>query len=53
MGTRTATCFPSRAARNEARIATSVLPNPASPQIRRSMGLAPLMSRWISSIALA
>ena len=38
VGTTTATCKPFNAATNAARIATSVLPNPTSPQTRRSIG---------------
>ena len=38
VGTRSATCHPSMAAANAARIATSVLPNPTSPQTSRSIG---------------
>jgi uncharacterized pyridoxal phosphate-containing UPF0001 family protein len=39
VGTKTATCFPSVAALNAARIATSVFPKPTSPQINREFGL--------------
>jgi hypothetical protein len=39
VGTSTATCLPSATATNAARSATSVLPKPTSPQIRRSIGL--------------
>ena len=35
-----------------ARIATSVLPNPTSPQIRRSIERGSSMSRFVSAIAL-
>ena len=38
VGTRTPTCRPVIATRNAARIASSVLPNPTSPQSRRSIG---------------
>ena len=38
VGTTTATCTPSMAATKAARSATSVLPKPTSPQIRRSIG---------------
>ena len=38
MGTSTATCLPSCTALNAARMATSVLPKPTSPQTRRSIG---------------
>ena len=53
MGTSTATCLPSITALNAARIATSVLPNPTSPQIRRSIGLGSSMSCLTSSIAVS
>ena len=39
VGTRTATCLPSQAARKAARMAISVLPNPTSPQTSRSIGV--------------
>ena len=39
VGARTATCFPSSTALKAARIATSVLPYPTSPQRSRSIGL--------------
>ena len=51
VGTSTATCLPSITALNAARTAISVLPNPTSPQIRRSIGLGDSMSRLTSSIA--
>ena len=53
VGTSTATCLPSITALNAARIATSVLPNPTSPQIRRSIGLGSSMSCLTSSIAVS
>ena len=40
VGTSTATCLPSCTALKAARIATSVLPKPTSPEIRRSMGIS-------------
>ncbi len=40
VGTSTATCRPASIALNAARIATSVLPYPTSPQINRSIGRA-------------
>ena len=52
VGTRTATCFrPSTTALKAARIATSVLPYPTSPQIRRSITLGELMSSLRLAIA--
>ncbi len=53
VGTSTATCLPSITALNAARNAISVLPNPTSPQISRSMGLTSSMSRFTSSIAVS
>ncbi len=44
MGQSIATCFLSATATNAARSATSVLPKPTSPQIRRSIGLPEVMS---------
>jgi hypothetical protein len=38
VGTSTATCLPACAATKAARMATSVLPKPTSPQTTRSMG---------------
>ena len=52
-GTRTATCLPSCTALNAARIATSVLPKPTSPQTRRSIGIGRSMSAFTSSMALS
>ena len=51
VGTMTATWTPFMAATKAARRATSVLPNPTSPQIRRSMGLPPAISSRVSSMA--
>ena len=42
VGASTATCLPSWIALNAARIATSVLPKPTSPQTRRSIGYGAL-----------
>ena len=53
VGTSTATCLPSWIALNAARIATSVLPNPTSPQTRRSIGTGASMSAFTSAIALS
>ncbi len=53
MGTRMAACFPPVTALNAARMATSVLPNPTSPQMRRSMGLGHSMSALVSSMAVS
>ena len=50
-GTRIATCLPSCTALNAARIATSVLPYPTSPQTRRSIGTGCSMSSFTSSMA--
>ena len=51
VGTSTATWRPPCTALNVARIATSVLPKPTSPQINRSMGRVRSMSCFVSSIA--
>ena len=51
VGTSTATCLPSITALNAARMATSVLPKPTSPQMRRSIGLGRSMSALVSSMA--
>ena len=53
VGTSTATCRPASTALKAARIATSVLPKPTSPQTRRSIGRARCMSRLVASIALS
>ena len=51
VGTSTATCLPSITALNAARMATSVLPKPTSPQISRSIGLGRSMSALVSTMA--
>ena len=51
VGTRTTTCLPSCTALNAARTAISVLPNPTSPEITRSIGTGRSMSALTSSIA--
>jgi hypothetical protein len=51
VGTSIATCLPPSIALNAARTATSVLPNPTSPQMRRSMGTGASMSCLTSSTA--
>ncbi len=51
VGASTATCFPSMTALNAARTATSVLPKPTSPQIKRSIGRGRSMSIFVSMIA--
>ena len=51
VGTRTAAWYPSWTALNTARMATSVLPNPTSPQTSRSMGWGRSMSALTSSMA--
>jgi hypothetical protein len=51
VGTSTATCRPPITALNAARIATSVLPKPTSPQIRRSIGRVRSMSALASLMA--
>ena len=53
VGTNTATCRPLSTALNAARMATSVLPNPTSPQISRSMGRADCISRFTAAIAVS
>ena len=50
VGTSIATCLPSWIALNAARTATSVLPNPTSPDSSRSIGIGFSMSALISSI---
>ena len=51
MGTSNATCLPPMTALNAARMATSVLPKPTSPQIRRSIGLGSSMSTLEAAMA--
>ena len=51
VGTSMATCLPPVTALKAARMATSVLPKPTSPQIRRSIGRGASMSRLTSSMA--
>ena len=51
VGTTTATCMPDMAATKAARRATSVLPKPTSPQIRRSIGRPEARSSSTSEIA--
>ena len=51
VGTSTATWRPSMTVLNAARIATSVLPKPTSPQISRSIGLGFSRSALVSRIA--
>ena len=46
-----ATCLPSITALNAARIATSVLPKPTSPQIKRSMERERSMSSFVLVMA--
>ena len=53
VGTSTAACLPSCTALKTARIATSVLPNPTSPQTSRSIGRGSSMSALTSSMAWA
>ena len=53
VGASTSTWRPEIATRNAARIATSVLPKPTSPQISRSIGCSPVRSSKTSSIARA
>ncbi len=53
VGTSTATCLESWTALNAARTAISVLPNPTSPQIRRSMGTGFSMSALTSSMVVS
>ena len=50
VGTRTATCLLFITALNAHRIATSVLPNPTSPQSNLSIGVFLYISCMISSI---
>ena len=52
VGTRTATCLLSATALKAARIATSVFPNPTSPQTRRSIGRSLSISALTSIVAL-
>ena len=52
-GVRTATCLPSITALKAARIATSVLPKPTSPQISRSIERGSSMSRLVSAMAVS
>jgi len=52
VGTSTATCLPPITALNAARMATSVLPKPTSPQTSRSIGLGCCMSRLAASMAV-
>mmetsp|Transcript_3192 Transcript_3192/g.9608 ORF Transcript_3192/g.9608 Transcript_3192/m.9608 type:complete len:298 (-) Transcript_3192:80-973(-) len=49
VGARNATCFPAATIRNTARIATSVLPKPTSPQTSRSIG----RSEWHMSCSIS
>ena len=51
VGQRIATCFPPMTAANAARRATSVLPNPTSPQTSLSIGLSAFMSSSTASMA--
>jgi len=51
VGARIAACLPSRTHLKTARIATSVLPYPTSPQRRRSIAFSDSMSRLMSRIA--
>ena len=53
VGTKMAACLLSWTALKTARMATSVLPNPTSAQISRSIGRASSMSALTSSIAWA
>ena len=53
VGARIATCLPPSTATKAARSATSVLPKPTSPQIRRSIGLPEVMSSITALIAAA
>ncbi len=53
VGQRIATCCPLATAKNAARNATSVLPNPTSPQTSRSIGLAADMSSITAVMAAA
>ncbi|OQA84529.1 MAG: hypothetical protein BWY27_01494 [Bacteroidetes bacterium ADurb.Bin234] len=51
VGTNTATCLLSQTALKEARMATSVLPNPTSPQISLSIGKPASISFLTSLVA--
>ena len=53
VGASMATCFPAVIALKMARMATSVLPKPTSPQTRRSIGSAFSMSRFTSAVAFS
>ena len=53
VGTSTATCLESCTALNAARTAISVLPNPTSPQIRRSIGTGFSISDLTSSMVVS
>ena len=53
VGTSTPTCLPFCTARNAARMATSVLPNPTSPHTSRSMGVGPVMSATTASMVIS
>ena len=53
VGTNTATCLLSTAALKAARIATSVLPKPTSPQTSRSIGRALSISCFSSCVAFS
>ena len=52
VGTNIAACLPSTQDLNAARIATSVLPNPTSPQTNRSIGDGLSISFLTSAVAL-
>jgi hypothetical protein len=47
VGAKTIACFPAETMQKIARKATSVLPNPTSPQINRSIGV----SLWFKSLS--
>ena len=51
VGAITATCTPDKAATKAARMATSVLPKPTSPQTSRSMGVPDARSSSVSAMA--
>ena len=53
VGTKIAACLPSQQDLNAALMATSVFPNPTSPQTNRSIGASFSMSRFTSSVAFA
>ena len=53
VGTSTATCLASCTALNAARNAISVLPNPTSPQMSRSIGIGFSISAFTSSIVVS